>query len=228
MNSSLCDMYFNWFCLILSLPIIHNFWSIYIRLWISAAYASYWPEHCAICHWLCNLNVSKKISTIQNTTGCCSLDRSWIITNGAQIICGLSYRVSLRKVVHDFFVHWFCSCITMNLLSIELVDWPKQPDMFKARDATARQHQLPVFVCAFYLLFTNIYPRCCCSHRTQMDDCNKRCLVAMLIHSNCDEKLELTQRQDMFHCTSCISVNWFMVWTHRSFDMDFIRTKSTS
>ena len=48
--------------------------------------------------------------------------------------------------------------LTVHLLSIERIDWPKLHDMFIARDAN-NGHQLlvefPVRVCALYLLFIN-------------------------------------------------------------------------
>ena len=47
-----------------------------------------------------------------------------------------------------------------HLLSIELADWPKVHDMFKARDAKAWQRELPVEfpvrVCALKLLSINV------------------------------------------------------------------------
>ena len=45
--------------------------------------------------------------------------------------------------------------ITVHVLSIERAGWPKLHDLFKARDATNRQRQLPVSARAFYYFYSS-------------------------------------------------------------------------
>ena len=60
--------------------------------------------------------------------------------------------------------------ITMHLLSMGLADWLNLYDTFKACDAPTRQSQLPVSPWALFLLFINIYSRCCCLYWKQTCD----------------------------------------------------------
>ena len=73
--------------------------------------------------------------------------------------------------------------LTTRSLSIERTDWPKLHDMSKACDANTSLRQFPVGVCALYLLFSDIYSRCCFPYRKQMRYWSKTYLAALLIRS---------------------------------------------
>ena len=66
---------------------------------------------------------------------------------------------------HKNYSYWqLMILISMHLIPIEGVDWPKLHNMFKTREATTSQRHLPNSACAFHLLSTSIYSRSCCSY----------------------------------------------------------------
>ena len=86
------------------------------------------------------------------------------------------------------------------------------------RDGNTRRGRLPVRVCAWYLLFTNIYWPCCCSSRKQMPDWSKTCLTAVFIRSHCAEKIILAlkhsrnfsraTRKNLQDSKTCFTTGW--------------------
>ena len=73
----------------------------------------------------------------------------------------LYFFLCLRKLAYRSSLAKSAIRLTTHLLSIKYADWPKQHDMFKARDANTSHRKFlvgfPVEVCALNSLFINIF-----------------------------------------------------------------------
>ena len=106
--------------------------------------------------------------------------------------------------------------ITLHLLSIEHADWSKLQNLFKASDATTRQHQFLASPCAFYSAtfihdgVTRIESRCVIKAKHDLATCRfifialhrKNCIVSTeaLVQFFMGKQNELTRLQHLFFC----------------------------